>query len=103
MSESRLFLWVALIGAASVLTACHSDKSNTPTTKTSVLHASSSGAPHRLPATKPSTYSEAEELKEMLTILASDEMEGRGLNTVGINRAADYIALQFEDAGLKPL
>src|SRR5262249_1340841 len=34
--------------------------------------------------------------------LASDECEGRGLKTDGINKAADYIARSFNGAGLKP-
>jgi Peptidase family M28/PDZ domain/PA domain len=34
--------------------------------------------------------------------LASDECEGRGLKTDGINKAADYIARSFKAAGLKP-
>ncbi len=33
--------------------------------------------------------------------LASDELEGRGLDTKGINLAADYIAEQFRTIGLK--
>jgi len=37
----------------------------------------------------------------MLSYLASDELEGRGLRTSGIDEAASYIAQQFEDAGLK--
>lgn len=34
--------------------------------------------------------------------LASDELAGRGLGTEGLNKAADYIAGQFSDAGLQP-
>ncbi len=32
--------------------------------------------------------------------LASDELEGRGIGTKGLNRAADYIKEQFKEAGL---
>ncbi len=32
--------------------------------------------------------------------LASDELEGRGIGTKGLDRAADYIRGQFQDAGL---
>ena len=32
--------------------------------------------------------------------LASDELEGRGIGTDGLNKAADYIREQFKDAGL---
>jgi hypothetical protein len=41
-------------------------------------------------------------MKRDLTFLASDECEGRGVETQGINRAADYIARAFQEAGLKP-
>jgi Zn-dependent M28 family amino/carboxypeptidase len=34
--------------------------------------------------------------------LASDECEGRGIRTEGINKAADHIANEFKKAGLKP-
>jgi S1-C subfamily serine protease len=37
-----------------------------------------------------------------LTYLTSDECEGRGITTKGINLAADYIARQFQQAGLRP-
>ena len=37
-----------------------------------------------------------------LNILASDEYEGRGVGTKGLERAADYIAGEFKRAGLKP-
>ena len=37
-----------------------------------------------------------------ITYLASDELEGRGVNTQGINLAADYIAGEFKKAGLRP-
>ena len=32
--------------------------------------------------------------------LASDELEGRGIGTKGLNKAADYIREQFKEAGL---
>jgi hypothetical protein len=34
--------------------------------------------------------------------LASDELEGRGITTRGINLAADYVAAEFKKAGLRP-
>ena len=34
-------------------------------------------------------------------ILAADDMEGRGVGTDGLNKAADYIKTQFVEAGLK--
>lgn len=42
------------------------------------------------------------ELKKHLTIIASDEMEGRETGTAGQRRAADYIESQFKAIGLKP-
>lgn len=36
-----------------------------------------------------------------ISYLASDELEGRGITTAGINKAADYIANEFKKAGLK--
>ena len=41
-------------------------------------------------------------LKKDITYLASDECEGRGPTTKGLDRAADYIANEFKKAGLKP-
>jgi hypothetical protein len=47
------------------------------------------------------TASEAR-LRRDISFLASDECEGRGPGTHGIDKAADYIADQFKKAGLKP-
>jgi Zn-dependent M28 family amino/carboxypeptidase len=41
-------------------------------------------------------------MKKDITFLASDLCEGRGVTTKGINLAADYIAGEFQKAGLKP-
>jgi hypothetical protein len=41
-------------------------------------------------------------LRRDITFLASDECEGRGPGTKGIDKAADYIANEFKKAGLKP-
>src|SRR5258708_3479077 len=43
-----------------------------------------------------------ERMKKDIFFLASEECEGRGVETQGINRAADYIAVTFKDLGLKP-
>lgn len=40
-------------------------------------------------------------LADAARYLASDELEGRGIGTKGIDQAADYIAGQFAQAGLK--
>lgn len=39
--------------------------------------------------------------KETISYLASDELEGRGVDTQGINKAADYLAAEFRKLGLK--
>src|SRR5262249_6801604 len=41
-------------------------------------------------------------MRKDVTYLASDDLEGRGVSTRGINLAADYIANEFKQAGLKP-
>jgi len=43
-----------------------------------------------------------ESLRTNLSFLASDELEGRGTPSPGLDRAADYIAAQFQRAGLEP-
>ena len=40
---------------------------------------------------------------EHVRFLASDQLEGRGNGTPGLDAAADYIAKQFAAAGLEPL
>src|SRR5437660_459394 len=55
-------------------------------------------------AEKAATKAELSEarLKKDIFYLASDECEGRGPTTKGINLAAQYIAEQFKEAGLAP-
>jgi hypothetical protein len=45
---------------------------------------------------------EADRLLEHIKFLASDDLRGRGNGTDGLERAADYIARTFQDAGLEP-
>ena len=45
---------------------------------------------------------EADRLLEHIKFLASDDLKGRGNGTDGLERAADYIARTFKDAGLEP-
>src|SRR5262245_13954404 len=40
-------------------------------------------------------------LQQTVTYLASDALEGRGVGTAGLNKAADYIAAEFARIGLK--
>jgi Tol biopolymer transport system component len=44
----------------------------------------------------------AEKFRQDVTVLASDEMEGRGLGTKGIDKAADFIEARMRSIGLKP-
>src|SRR5262245_58674790 len=46
------------------------------------------------------TDSEAR-LRQSVTYLASDELEGRGVGTTGLDKAADYLAEKFAKAGLR--
>lgn len=41
-------------------------------------------------------------MRKDITFLASDECEGRGVDTQGIHKAAEYIVGEFTKAGLKP-
>jgi hypothetical protein len=43
-----------------------------------------------------------ERMKKDVFFLASDECEGRGIETKGINKAADYIVNELQKAGVKP-
>ena len=43
----------------------------------------------------------ASRISDTVQHLAADEMEGRGVGTAGIDRAAEYIAEEFENIGLK--
>ena len=53
-------------------------------------------------ATKYATAITAADLKKYLTIIASDEMEGRETGTEGQRKAAAYIESQFKQMGLTP-
>src|SRR5690349_11940005 len=50
----------------------------------------------------PAPASAEARMRRDTTFLASDECEGRGVGTGGLNKAAEYIAEQFKKAGLKP-
>ncbi|MEO6434445.1 MAG: M20/M25/M40 family metallo-hydrolase, partial [Tepidisphaeraceae bacterium] len=40
--------------------------------------------------------------RQAINYLASDELEGRGIGTKGLDQAADYVAAQFASIGLRP-
>ncbi|MDP6924639.1 MAG: M20/M25/M40 family metallo-hydrolase [Candidatus Scalindua sp.] len=58
-------------------------------------------APRSALAQLPPVFSEARMLKD-IEYLASDELAGRGLGSEGLDRAAEYIANQLTNAGIKP-
>ncbi len=45
---------------------------------------------------------DAERMMETIRFLSADELKGRGLGDVGLDRTAEYIAQQFKQAGLVP-
>ncbi|MDQ2978956.1 MAG: hypothetical protein M3R62_07030, partial [Acidobacteriota bacterium] len=53
------------------------------------------------PATSPDT-SVAAKFARDVTVLASDEMEGRGLGTKGLDKAADWIEARLRTLKLQP-
>jgi len=44
----------------------------------------------------------SDEIKEIVSYLASDELQGRHVGSEGIDKAATYIESQFKDFGVKP-
>ncbi len=58
-------------------------------------------APREPLAAPPPAFSE-QRLRADVEALSAPEMDGRGLGTPGLERAADYLAEQFAAAGLKP-
>ena len=63
---------------------------------TSVTAASS-----RIPAAGPASDDAPARLRESVRTLASDEFEGRGIGTAGLEQARNYIREQFAAAGLR--
>jgi hypothetical protein len=53
-------------------------------------------------AQKPFDDPALERMRKDIFFLASSDCEGRGVDTKGIELAADYVAKTFKDAGLKP-
>ena len=82
---------IALVGTAAIIRAADEGASDGATaTATATATAADAAA------------AEAERrLSDSVTYLASDELEGRGLGTAGIDKAAQYIADQFTELGLK--
>ena len=88
----RLFAVASLLAA---LVGCNSNRSVHP-----LALAEQAAAPGAVSAPSPVLE---DEMRSDLYYLASDRLEGRGVGTVGLDLAADYIATRFESLGLKPL
>ncbi len=56
----------------------------------------------RAPLAKPPLSFSGARMIETVRVLSSLEMEGRGIGSEGLDRAADYIAGRFRGSGLKP-
>lgn len=69
----------------------------------SVLVASLSASLIALPLSARDARTVEARLLEDLKFLAGDQCEGRGIFTKGIERAADYLATEFKQLGLKPV
>ena len=68
------------------------------------LLAAAAGCSAATPATSPAVPAEVSPaaLGAHIRVLAHDSMEGRGTGTPGYDRAARYVAAQFEQLGLEP-
>jgi hypothetical protein len=58
--------------------------------------------PARKPLARLAPVFDPERLMAHVRFLAADEMEGRGIGSQGLDKAADYIAAELEKAGLTP-
>lgn len=58
--------------------------------------------PEREPLARPASVFDPDRLHAHVKTLADASMEGRGVGTKGLDRAAEWIAAQFEDIGLSP-
>ncbi len=56
----------------------------------------------RTPLAEPQAGFSITRMQRDIALLAAESLQGRGLGTPGLDRAADYIAAQFKEAGLQP-
>jgi hypothetical protein len=82
--QATFFCWMCYLAAA--------------VTAASVLRIAASDAAEN--AESASAKAESR-VRETISFLASDELEGRGVDTQGINKAAEYLAEEFKKLGLK--
>src|SRR5687767_7063756 len=106
MNPSRRPRRVPLATVLLALLGCNSPEKAEPTTMPAEA-GTRALAPASAPATQPlalltrAEQRDADEMRKVVTYLASDELEGRGLETQGINKAAEYIARAMKQSGLK--
>ncbi len=58
--------------------------------------------PKREPLARLAPVFSSDRMMKTVEYLASEELEGRGLGSAGIEKAADYITKKFQSAGLEP-
>lgn len=56
----------------------------------------------RRPLISPDELLSRERMMETIMFLTDGKLQGRGLETEGLDQAAEYIALKFQEAGLRP-
>ena len=56
----------------------------------------------RIPLAKPAPVFSKKRMMDTIRFLSSEELDGRGFGTQGLERAAEFIAAKFQEAGLKP-
>jgi aminopeptidase N len=83
--------WAAVNSPMSVIP----DKSPAP-------GAAAAKLPRRQPLARLAPLFSSERMTNHIKYLASEELEGRGLNYKGLEKAAHYIAMAFKNAGLQP-
>ena len=96
----KMLPWIALF----VLVSCTSQSPTRPA-PTASIPATKPSKPQAPVVEGPSTGPSPTDAdpKDIVPFLASDELQGRGIGTPGLDRAADYIAAEFAADGLKPL
>ncbi|AUC80623.1 M28 family peptidase [Lacinutrix sp. Bg11-31] len=88
---------LSILSLLTLFISCDSTKkraeTNTETTQETVI---------TKPVAKTIDFVSPEELKSIVSFLASDELDGRDTGSEGINEAANYIETKFKAYGLKP-
>ena len=97
--KPKLYVLTTLASLMVAMAACNS-RAAADSTPAVIIHPTShpSTTPTTLPASPAIT-----EMRESLVFLTSDELEGRGPGTAGIDLAASFIAGSFHGSGLSPL